>query len=273
MMGRIIVPNGCIQQPQQSPRINGGNALTDGLVCAIVALPGNVFYEVFTQQLVKNTGNFRIRQTIDGNAAAAVSNIGANASPELTFARQTGADRIAGPWTVFAESSMEVNATQSSIFRSYNSGNGAGFNLDFDDVNTQSNGLRAIGDVTGCPGALGTNSENFTHRLMATVDGSNIRYYTKRILQATVASATLPAASAGRLTYIISTVGASQRASASLILVWNKVLGLFQYQCLYDNPWQTLTVAPRALWSNAPATFQSAWAVNSTVTIQSARAA
>lgn len=254
-MGKpAFIPSGRFMQPTGPCLIDKGNTLCDGLVFAAVAQSDLSWYEVFTQQRAYNNGSLRYRKTVDGNACEANSQIGGNTTPTAQFTNATGLDRISGACTLFIEGSLEVNNTEQGMIKSYEGGGGTGWACRFDDTNAGVNHFRVevnnSAEGTGCSGALGTNSEQFTHRVMLTLDGTNVRYYAKRVLKATNAYASLPTASTSRRTYMLSNFGASatQASSAGLVLAWNRVLGLTEYGELFDNPNQVFMMQ-RNLWA------------------------
>ena len=155
-------------------------------------------------------------------------------SAQVTFGAPTGLDRIAGPYTLFADACLETNASFALLFGTYEAGAGNGVRLFLDDVNTVVDTFYSNTFATGNRHAttcLGTNSHLVAHRIMFTADGANFRYYAGGALVRTIALTDLPALHVNRRT-LIGTSGLSTGAA------WNRVLTLADYQRLYDNPSQ-----------------------------------
>lgn len=155
-------------------------------------------------------------------------------SAQVTFGAPTGLDRIAGPYTLFADACLETNASFALLFGTYEAGAGNGVRLSLDDVNTVVDTFYSNTFATGNRHAttcLGTNSHLVAHRIMFTADGANFRYYAGGALVRTIALTDLPALHVNRRTYL-GTAGLSVGAA------WNRVLTLADYQRLYDNPSQ-----------------------------------
>lgn len=238
-MALRIRPREAIAQPQGYAEIDWSNPLTEGLVFAALPAGGN-FLDVISGQLSLTAEVQRARATIDGGKQSAVSLVGGIIT---TFPNQTGLDTIAGPHSIFVEGSLETNAATLTVVTTYEPGSGFGFNVQYDDVSSINNGMRygqnnSSGQVNTGSNALGSNSEQFTHRAMITVDGANGRWYTKGALNSTTAYASFPTANANRRTRVLGNNFGGAAASAALILGFNRALSLSEYRQLYDNPWQ-----------------------------------
>jgi hypothetical protein len=274
-MAALILPRRVSRQPQQFAQIDWGNSLSSGLVFCAYPL-GNGFYEVISNQTTGHPGTSRARHTVDGNRELAVSHIGANGVAGGRFTNITGLDILTGVCSMFAEASMEVNATNFSIATSRETavtGNGVGIVLD--DINVTANSIQyyANNSVRATSNScLGSNSENFTHRMAFTADGTNCRFYAKGLLQSTVATTVLPSAHVNRRTTICGRDLTQNGGSVALVLAWNRVLSLAEYQALYENPWQIFQPINRRIFLDVTAApgggFQSAWAMNSNQLIQ-----
>jgi hypothetical protein len=233
------------QQPQDAPRIDWNHPLTRKLVFCAIPM-GTTWLDAVGGQVASACSASvpaRARNAVDGNMAGAVSLIGATGSEPALFANRTGADAIIGAHSFFIEGSLEGNTVTRAMFGSSESVAGNGFRIDFDDTSSVTNGIRywANNSIRSASNfdALGSNSELFTHRVLITNDGINSRYYTKRALNTTTASTSMPLTSASRRTRIHGTyaAGSSVGCSAALIAAWDRVLTLEEYQQLHDNPW------------------------------------
>lgn len=233
------------RQPQSVATLNRGNPLARGLVFCAVPM-GRAFYDYVSGQVTTHPGTTKPRAPTDGNRASAIAAVGASAVGG-SFAAQTGMDKIAGSFSLFVEGSLELNASTQFVVNSRETGAGHGFGIRFDDVSVVTNGFiyyAENGNATNSGfDVLGTNSEQFAHRIMITADGTNSRFYAKRALVNTSATATVPIANANRRTQMLGLDVATGQGvgSTSLALAWNRVLSLAEYQMLHDNPWQLFT--------------------------------
>lgn len=242
---------GRFAQSQTPVQVNWRNSLTQGLV--FCALPiRNVFYELISNQFVRNTGATKFRNPVDGNRSPALFGVGGGATGGR-FTEQTGLDRIAGPFSIFVEASMEVNASTQNILvsRETINGNGVGFLLD--DIAATTDGIvyYANNSTRTSVSGLGANSEQFAHRAALTVDGTNSRFYAKRNLVAALPTTVLPTADSTRRTTVIGIDNTQNLGSASLLLAWNRIISLAEYRALFDNPWQIL-LPVRRIWGASP---------------------
>jgi hypothetical protein len=242
-MSFVIPTMPFVRQPQFAARLRG-IGLTKGLVFAGYPV-GTGFYDALSGQISTPSANWAARNTIDGNLALSQE----VRTTQLSFpVYSTGLDRIAGAYSIFLEASLFVNASEFAIVRSIEpnvTGDGLGINLDDTSVindgflNWLNNGRRTNSNS----GALGTNSEQFRHRLMVTGDGTTAKYFAKGKLDKSVADATLPNANTSRQTFLSYGTG----GAASLILAWNRVVSLEEFQQLYFNPWQVFQSPSRYL--------------------------
>lgn len=232
----------CETQPQGFAGIDWNNPIARGLVLCVIPAGGG-FYDVISDQFTTHPGTSRARTSIDGNQSVAVSAIGTNAASGGQFLNPTGMDLIDGVHSIFVEGSVEVNATNQAMIRSRDAVSAHGFGFHFDDATLASNGLfywannnnRTSSNST----ALGLDSELYTHRAAFTNDGASSRFYTKGKLNRSTANTVLPTANTNRRTTILgNNLNVQTSGSSSLMLVWNRVLSLEEYQLLYQNPWQ-----------------------------------
>jgi hypothetical protein len=209
------------------------------VLCAIPAGPR--FYDAISGQLTAVNHSFAYGSTIDGNRAAAIRgkfDTGTN----NTFPSPTGMDEITGDYSIFAEARPEINGSFPQIIFSFENSNGYGFGLQFDDSNLQYNSLliqHAYEDRNGSSTeCLGTNYEQYTHRFAVTRSGTTVKRYTKGVLAETGTYSTAITANSNRRTNILSRGGyTTAGASASVILVWNRVISESEFKSLYWNPW------------------------------------
>jgi hypothetical protein len=256
----MLIQRPWVRQPQTFVGVNWGNPLVRGLVALIVPA-GDRYFEIVTRQLTELTGTPVVGATIDGNRAPARR---VKAPPTANkFPNPTGADAIVGPWSVFWEGSPEANAQATDpVFMSSETTNGRGFKVGFDDAFAQFNAIGAGNNYldlsfTSNADALGTDSENYTHRVMATSDGNDTySLYAKGALNrsGTAGLTTNLIADAARRSYICAGIlGESSQAGASVIAVFNVQKTLEEYAALYFNPWQLLAPLPRRMWAPSAA--------------------
>ncbi|MRV72565.1 hypothetical protein GJ700_12690 [Duganella sp. FT92W] len=233
-------------QPQSGPvSIDTGNPLTLGLVSAIVCISG-VYFEVISGQTARNTGTQRVRNSRNYPNSSSVSFIGTGSGAAPKFNAQIGIDKIAGPFTIFAEASLEVNASTQDVFKSWESGSGVGLGLAMDDSAQVLNGFtgrvnNSNSSYASASTALGANSETGTHRLAIDSDGTNRHTYAYGLLSSTIASSTMPTAHANRRTYMLGGFDPTSQSSASsvsLVLAWSRVLTAAEHAAIATNPWQ-----------------------------------
>lgn len=255
-----ILPTPLVQPTTTIARLLSGSPLVKGLVfCAIPVGAGFLDLVSGKMATLSGTGSAvsTLRKAIDGNAADARELGGAAAATNKFSFPQFGtlADVVAGPFSLFVEGSLPVNGSWGTVFASVSSTTGNGFALDFDDQQQTTNGLRYWANLSNiCSStfeSIGLNSELYRHRVMLTADGTNVRFYTKRKLNNIVANATLPLAGSNRTTYIAGRHDIYGTTTASIVMVFSRVLSLAEYQRLYDNPWQVLPTAGRALVAKA----------------------
>lgn len=228
------------RQPKNVAKINFSDPITQGLVLAAYPV-GSSFYDAVSGLFTsRNSGNNKHLASVDGDRYPAVHGAGASSTGGL-FPSATGADKVAGVHSTFAEARLNSNATANYIFRSNDTGTGDGFGIVLDDINSVTNGFYYYANngarTNSGSGVLGTDSENFAHRIALTVDGTNARYYAKNALARTVAETVLPNANAGRRTTMLGSSGSQGLASCGILLVWSRVISLLEYKRLYDNPY------------------------------------
>ena len=247
-------------QPRSRVGVSRNNPICKGLISAIYVVDG-LFYDAVTRQVAKPPpGILRGRYTIDGNNAFAVSVVGDGTSVAAKFANPTGLDSLSGNnFTIFVEASLEINSTTQDIFKSWESNNGRGIGIVADDNAQVLNGFYGRIDNIGSSNyastftALGTDSELYTHRFAFASDGVNKLAYAKGALNNTVANTASITADANRRTYMLSgydPTAASSKASASLVLAWDRAISLSEYQSIYANPWQVLESEIRVVLSS-----------------------
>lgn len=233
-------------QPQYGQvSIDSGNPLTIGMVSAIVSI-GGVYYEVFSGQTARNTGTQRVRGSRNYPNSSSISFIASGSGGAPKFTAQIGIDKIAGPFTVFAEASLEVNGTTQDVFKSWESGAGLGLGLAMDDSAQVLNGFtgrvnNSNSNFACASTALGANSETATHRIAIDSDGTNRHTYAYGVLSSTIANSTMPTASANRRTYMqggFDPSTSSSSGSVSVVLAWNRMLSAAEHALIGGNPWQ-----------------------------------
>lgn len=228
-------------KPSQAPRIDTAHPLSRGLIFAAVPI-GSKIVDLVSGQSVEHPGTLAARVSSDGNDSASVAAIGANAAGGQ-FAQQTGLDTLVGAFSIFAEASLEVNATEARLVRSFEGTNGHGIGFALDDASVVNNGMLYWAENgnrgNSTNGILGTNSEQFTHRVMCTHDGvTTCTFYAKGATAGTSSTAIVPVADANRRTTFLGSNGTQQQGSASIVLAWNRALSLAEYLTLWINPWQ-----------------------------------
>lgn len=214
---------------------------------------GNAYYDLVSGQVSGIKGTSRIRGAVKANGEA-LSSIGPGAGAAPVFPNQTGLDKLAGPFTIFCEGSLEVNSATQNIFKSWESGSGFGLHLAFDDTSTTTNGFfgavnNSASNFSVPTTTLGLNSELASHRVAIDSDGTNRHLYAYGSLVNTIASAVMPTASANRRTYLhagFDPTSASALGSFSVLAGWDHTLTPMEHAALAANPWQ-MFAAPRAL--------------------------
>jgi hypothetical protein len=274
----VIIKRPWTRQPPSVWQVAWSNPLSRGLVAAFVPV-GTTVFEVISGRLALAVGTLtetaQPAPIIDGNRGTAMEAVNTG-SGTLDFAiGATGADRIAGSFSLFVEGGLRLNGANQVAISSSEASNGFGFWLNFDDVAVVTNGfLVGANNATQADSGfdvLGLNSELYAHRILLTVDGTNWRTYAKNALTKTTANATVPTAHANRFTRVHGKYDATgARTGLSLALVYNVVLSLEQYRALYDNPWQLFAPLPRRIWAPAAggaAAFKPAWASGATTIV------
>lgn len=238
-MSALLAPIVRDRIPTRPARINRQDPITKGLVFAAYPV-GTAFYDAVSGLVSSKTGQIKVMPSSDGNRAPAKHGQGANGSGGL-FPAMTGADRLSGVHSAFVEASLTANATAAMAFRSNDTDTGDGFGMTLDDGASQitngfiyyaNNGQRNPSNWD----VLGTNSEQYAHRIAFTNDGINTRFYAKGKLDRTVADTVLPKANSGRRMSIAGANGSQATQSVALVLIFNRVFGVREYQRLYNNP-------------------------------------
>ena len=237
-MPALLTPIVRDRLPTRPVRINRQDPISKGLVFAAYPV-GTAFYDAVSGLVSSKTGQIKVMPSSDGNRAPAKHGQGASGTGGL-FPARTGADRLAGVHTAFVEASLTANTTATMAFRSNDTGTGDGFGMSLDDINLVTNGFYYYAN-NGDRGAsnwdvLGANSEQYSHRIAITNDGINTRFYAKGKLDRTVAETTLPNANSGRRMSIAGSIGSQGTQSTALVLIWDRVIGVREYQRLYNNP-------------------------------------
>src|ERR1700741_2005186 len=202
-------PRRRITQPQQGARIDRANPLAQGLVlCAIVVDSG--FYDLISGQVVTHPGTMKVRPPGDGNRQRSIAALGTGASGGK-FTNRTGLDEIVGPFSLFVEGSMEVNASTQTMCMSRDPSTGKACGVKFDDNAVIFDGFiyyAENGNQTNSgSNVLPANSEKFAHRIMITADGVNSKFYCQRNLVKTAATAVLPTSNVNRRTTMCGSDG------------------------------------------------------------------
>lgn len=256
-MSRLILPpTPWTKQPQCPVTIDKNNPLSVGLIfCAIPV--GNTFLDLVSGQSGIPQGSGAAtsiaRKTIDGNLAESVELKGVDTSSRFAWPQySTKLDTLTGNFSVFVEGSLNTNGVARDIISSSSSSTGNGFSMRFDDVETATNGLKYWSNLSNRVGSsfdiLGSNSEQYKHRVAMTLDGTNLRWYAKNKLQDTKAETNLPLAGTNRTTRINGRYDSYSPTSCSIALAWDRVLTLEEYQRLYFNPWQVFQPISRNIW-------------------------
>ncbi|OQB10825.1 MAG: hypothetical protein BWY21_00132 [Parcubacteria group bacterium ADurb.Bin216] len=226
------------------PIINRSNPLTKGLPLCVVPIAGG-FVDLVTGMLAPQPSTISFRKTVRQQDPI-LPYAKYNSTPAY-FPARTLLDNHTGPYTLFIDSCLETNATFATILSSYDSTNGIGMHLFIDDALTVVNTFVLSSFNTGHQNAgsvLGTNSEQFSHRLMVTADGSNWKFYAANQLVRTLGYSELPGTSSLRQTYV------NNGGSSRVIVAWNRPLSLLEYSSLYNNPYQLFSTSTPHLWGN-----------------------
>lgn len=223
-------------QPKFKGSVNWADPLARGLVFCAYPL-GARFYDAVSKQETTNASTPPVeRPGIDGNKLNARE---ARGNSQDFPVYSTGLDRLAGKFSLFVEGTVLTNGGESAVVRSVEvSSTGDGLGMNFDDSAVITNGIlawmnngRRFNSLTD---ALGVNSEQFRHRAMITCDGTTGKAYAKNALNTSGAEANLPNANTGRQTSILF----GNSGACGLVLAYNRILSLDEYQALYWNPWR-----------------------------------
>lgn len=241
-----------IVQPGGWGEIDRTHSLADRLVLALLPL-GRTVRDAITGLIATPSGAAlssavpNTAQPQDSGGSAIVLNNNA-ATGHIEFPVQgTLLSRMSGVVSIFCEAGPTAAGLNPHLFRDGESANGRGCGLAFDDISSQTNGVQLFVDLsTANPSnwdSLGTASSVRTHRLLLTADGAAAKVYTRGYLWETVTPFTATVtADAGRQTQVFAnwahTSTQGDRARFAVVLAWNRVLTLGEYQELYRNPWQ-----------------------------------
>lgn len=215
-----------IRQPQGVAKIDRSNPLTKGLKFAAYPVNGT-YYDVVGKSFAALNGSghtqaFRGPKNPPGqvNLELRSNNTGGWSWP----ANSTGLDKLNGALSCFWEAADFSSGADADIIDSLGSTGSFAFNIDnlagAGDLYVWVNG----GTAARANGALGTSSQNFKHRAMLTLDGSNARFYANGVLNTTSATTSLPTTDTSRKTTIAYDGTNFYNAAASVILAWDRVL-------------------------------------------------
>lgn len=230
--------------------INLNNRLSRGLV--FLALPTTrTWFDLVTRTFAVRSstlvGENKANRNIDG-AQGLEMRITSTADKFTWSAQQTLLDKVAGPFSLFMEGGPRANAAFSEAFFSDTSLAANGLGMVWDDLSFAANAFfpsvnATVINISGP--SLGANSENFSHRVMVTADGTNIRKYAKGTSTSS-ANAALPTANADRSTKIGGDFHAGGKVQGeTFCAAWNRALSYQEFRGLYDNPWQLITPLPK----------------------------
>jgi hypothetical protein len=247
-------------------RISRSNPLARGLVFALVHRNGVPFDAVTGQRalpsLVPGVPGVKVTANPPGARAAVLRNLGSLGYYQFpTYSLLL--DRLVGRCSVFVEGTMPEGSTANAgrVFQSGESGNGFGVGIQFDYGSSQVAGFGILGDngfvgpsIWNSCGASNAAARAGLQRVMATVDGTNARFYAQNKLWETVASAFTPSASTSRRTGVFTNWSlGSAEAEYSVGFAWDRVLTLSEYQQLYRDPWQLFAPSARRLYVESAA--------------------
>ena len=239
-MPALLVPGIRRRLPTKPVKVNQSDPITDGLVFACYVV-GSGFYDAVGCVSSVKSGTVTPIASVDGNREPAMHGKG-NYGPGGGFTGgPTGADTVAGPFSIFVEGNNPGNGGTAALFRSLDPTTRDGFALHVDD---------GISFVTNClfyysnnanqaasnADALNANSELYAHRIAITANGTDVCFYSKNALNRTVANTSLPNANPERRTSIAGTNFVQAAQSVSVVLVFNRVISLSEYQRLYECP-------------------------------------
>lgn len=216
--------------------------LSQGLVLCALPIQGG-FLDLVTGMIAPRPSVTTFHSTLRPQDPTAPYQ--AYSSSAAFFPAQTLLDKVTGPYTIFIDGCLENNASFAVSLSSYDSTNGKGMYLFYDDSLTVVNTFVLSSFNTGHQNAgsvLGANSELYGHRIMVTADGTNWKFYAGGILVRTVGLAELPAASVLRQTYL------GNGGSVAAAYAWNRVLTADEYRLLWDNPKRMLTRETQIAW-------------------------
>ena len=259
-MPALLVPGIRRRLPTKPVKVNQSDPITDGLVFACYVV-GSGFYDAVGCVSSVKSGTVTPIASIDGNREPAMHGKGNYGQGGGFTGGPTGADTVAGPFSVFVEGNNPGNGGTAALFRSLDPTTRDGFALHVDD---------GISFVTNClfyysnnanqaasnADALNANSELYAHRIAITANGTDVCFYSKNALNRTVANTSLPNANPERRTSIAGTNFVQAAQSVSVVLVFNRVISLSEYQRLYECP--AIVFEPETIplfWSGVTAQF------------------
>ena len=259
-MPALLVPGIRRRLPTKPVKVNQSDPITDGLVFACYVV-GSGFYDAVGCVSSVKSGTVTPIASIDGNREPAMHGKGNYGQGGGFTGGPTGADTVAGPFSVFVEGNNPGNGGTAALFRSLDPTTRDGFALHVDD---------GISFVTNClfyysnnanqaasnADALNANSELYAHRIAITANGTDVCFYSKNALNRTVANTSLPNANPARRTTVAGINFAQGLQSVSVVLVFNRVISLSEYQRLYECP--AIVFEPETIplfWSGVTAQF------------------
>lgn len=238
-------------QPAHPTGIAANNPLSRGLVLAVIPIGDGWFDAVSRQYTHLPNGSRVYKAPAVPLHGLPVHGRGDNVTNNVRFAAPTGLDRIGGPISIFVDAALWVDAATRGIVGSRNTADGDGIGITFDDVGYVNNGVYVHLNNNNISAAtiFGANSEQSSHRVLFTADGTDHKWYTAGKLAATFANTGVPNADTGRRTAILARdTGVATNASTAIVLAWNRVLYLPEFLQVEANPWQVFEPAPRMVW-------------------------
>lgn len=259
-MPALLVPGIRRRLPTKPVKVNQSDPITDGLVFACYVV-GSGFYDAVRCVSSVKSGTVTPIASVDGNREPAMHGKG-TVGPGGGFTEgPTGADTVAGPFSVFVEGNNPGNGGTAPLFKSHDPATRDGFGLHVDDGISfttncffyySNNANRAASNAD----ALNANSELYAHRIAITANGTDVCFYSKNALNRTVANTSLPNANPARRTTVAGINFAQGLQSVSVVLVFNRVISLSEYQRLYECP--AIVFEPETIplfWSGVTAQF------------------
>jgi hypothetical protein len=228
-------------QPHGSISIDRANTLTIGLSALVSSIDAELFEHTTSQRFI-GSGSSII--SVPSKYHNAPGKLISSASSRRTLLNPTNADLISGanPFSILCEFNP-TDGQLSPLIISSEAVAENGFGLYQDDYSTGYNttALTVGGSIVGpgLSGALENNFEQYSHRVIITYDGTDIRTYVNgRLSRITPISLNIIFNNNRRLSVGGNFSGTLSTNAISLAAIWSRTLSTTEVLEVYTNPWQ-----------------------------------